>query len=299
MSFFSARYAVYQSEVEQALPVYLGEQPLAEGGQPLAAGEYSLIGGGKRVRPVLLLAVCDLLGYPRQQGLPFACALELIHTYSLIHDDLPAMDNDDLRRGRPTCHVAFGEAMAILAGDALLNRAYEIMLDAIPASGLERGLSAASQIAAAAGSRGMIGGQALDLAAAGHTIDASQLRLMHQMKTGALLKAPVLAAASLAGAEPDVCGLLAEYAEAIGLAFQIKDDILDETADEAALGKSAGKDRRDSKPTFVSLFGLDEAGRQLASAIGQARGALARLAERGLAVDFLAGMTDYLLERSS
>jgi geranylgeranyl diphosphate synthase, type II len=296
---FQAQYAAYQAAVDQALPLYFGQQTAEEGGQPLAAGLYSLTGGGKRVRPVLLLAVCDLLGYPCRQALPYACALELIHTYSLIHDDLPAMDNDDLRRGRPTCHKVFGEATAILAGDALLNRAYEILLDAIPASGSERGLHAARQIAAAAGSRGMIGGQALDLAAAGKSIDAEQLRRMHQLKTGALLKAPVLAATSLAAAEPAVCDMLAEFADAIGLAFQIKDDILDVTADEAMLGKSAGKDRRDGKPTYVSLFGLAEAGRQLEATLAQARNALARMAEQGLAVTFLAGLAEYLLERTS
>jgi geranylgeranyl diphosphate synthase, type II len=297
---FDDQFECYVSEIEAALPAYLPVQPVDEGGLPLEAGRYSLLGGGKRIRPVLLLAVCDLLGSEHQFALPFACALEMIHTYSLIHDDLPAMDNDDQRRGRPTCHVVYGEAIAILAGDVLLNRAYEVMLDAVAASGCtERAVQAARLIAAAAGGRGMIGGQALDLAAEGKVTGADHLKRIHNLKTGALLKAPIMAAASLAAASRDKADLLAAYADAIGLAFQIQDDILDVTADSATLGKSAGKDQRDTKSTYISLFGLDEARQQLAENVGLARAQLVRLAHLGLSVGFFTGLTDFLLTRTN
>jgi geranylgeranyl diphosphate synthase, type II len=230
--------------------------------------------------------------------MPFACALEMIHTYSLIHDDLPSMDNDDFRRGRPTCHKAYGEAMALLAGDTLLNRAFEVMLDAVALTDPGT-LEAARIIAAASGSSGMIGGQALDLDAESKIITAGELRLMHSMKTGALLKAPVMAAAALAGAEEGTRRILAEFADKIGLAFQIKDDILDATADLQTLGKTAGKDQRDQKMTYVSLFGLDEARRLLSATMEQALDALAVLGQAGYQTDFLAGLADFLLVRAS
>ena len=298
MPSFAGRYAEYQAAVECALPLSFPEQADAVGGTAVKAARYSLLGGGKRIRPVLLLAVTDMLGGNREEAMPFACATEMIHTYSLIHDDLPCMDDDDLRRGRPTCHKAFSEAMAVLAGDALLNRAFEVMLAAIspvrPAT-----LEAARIIARAAGSQGMIGGQSLDLSAEGRAISPDELHTLHSMKTGALLKAPILAAASLAGAPADTAGHLSAYADAIGLAFQIQDDILDATADSNTLGKSAGKDLRDSKPTYASLFGLTAARGFLAEAISDARTALDNLLKSGLDPGFLQDMTDYLLTRSN
>jgi geranylgeranyl diphosphate synthase, type II len=290
---FADRLKSYQDEVEEALPDFFPTQPAGQGGRVVEAAQYSLLGGGKRIRPALLLAVCDMLGHGRSVALPFACALEMIHTYSLIHDDLPCMDDDDLRRGRPTCHKAFGEAWAVLAGDALLNRAFEIMLDAIsPAN--PGTLAAARLIGQAAGSRGMIGGQALDIAAKGRSIALDDLKTLHRMKTGALLWAPILAGAALAGADPAVTGLLDRYAGSIGLAFQIQDDILDATSDSQMLGKSAGKDERDNKPTYVSLLGLDDARTQLADAIRDAQSAAAGLAKHGLDTGFLTDLAHYL-----
>jgi geranylgeranyl diphosphate synthase, type II len=298
MTVFRKAYGQYLSEIERILPEFLPPQPAENGGLPVEAARYSLLGGGKRIRPVLLLAVCDLLGGGRAAALPFACALEMIHTYSLIHDDLPAMDDDDLRRGRPTCHKVYGEAIAVLAGDTLLNRAYEILLDTIRPR--RKGTwQAARLIAAASGSQGMIGGQALDLTAGGKTCDLDRLRRMHGLKTGALLKAPILAGASLAGASVRVRRQLAAYGDAIGLAFQIQDDILDATATAANLGKTAGKDRRDDKATYVNILGLDEARRQLDGAIAEAQACLGPLRRQGLRTDFLEGFSEYLIARTS
>ena len=297
MILFADRLAAYQARVEQALPEFFPTASSGSGGQVVEAARYSLLGGGKRIRPVLLLATSELLGVAEIDSMPFACALEMIHTYSLIHDDLPCMDDDDLRRGRPTCHIKYGEAMAVLAGDALLNRAFEIMLAAVrpeqPGT-----ILAARQIARASGSIGMIGGQALDLAAAGQKITLEQLKELHRMKTGALLKAPILAATALAGKTGKEAEALERYSEAIGLAFQIKDDILDATADSGTLGKSAGKDVRDDKPTYASLLGLSEAHNQLASTIDSAKEALQLLSLAGFNPVFLDGLADYLFVRT-
>ena len=298
MNSFKQEFAGYLAAVEQALPEFMPEQPAGDGGQVINAARYSLLAGGKRIRPVLLLAACSMLGCDQAAAMPFACALEMIHTYSLIHDDLPCMDNDDLRRGLPTCHKVYGEAMAVLAGDALLNRACEILLDAALSGGSGK-LEAARIISEAAGSRGMIGGQALDLAAEGKKISADELRKLHQMKTGALIKAPVLAAASLAGAPAKVRSCLEEYANAIGLGFQIKDDILDVTADSSTMGKTTGKDQRDQKSTYVSLFGLDEAQGLLEGTIDAAHLALVDLGTIGYDPAFLNDLADYLLVRSN
>lgn len=307
---FRQQYQAYLALIEQALPEAYPERDEAAGGRVVAAARYSLLAGGKRIRPVLLLAVADLLGVSRLRALPYALAIEMIHTYSLIHDDLPSMDNDDLRRGRPTCHKVYGEALAILAGDALLNRAFELLLAAAAAElkrpdlaetsagRLAAALAASQEIARAAGSAGMIAGQTMDLAAEGQVITAPLLRRLHSLKTGQLILAPAVAAALLADCPPDQAAGIRRYAEHIGLAFQIQDDILDVTANAADLGKSAGKDQRDAKSTYVSLFGLDEARRLLDDASAQASAALDQLAETGLAVDFLTGLTDYLLHRT-
>jgi geranylgeranyl diphosphate synthase type II len=298
MNSFKEQLVVLQTRVEEWLPQYFPSIPDDEGGLVVEAARYSLLGGGKRIRPVLLLATATMLQLPETEAMPFACALEMIHTYSLIHDDLPSMDDDDLRRGRPTCHVKFGEAVAILAGDALLNRAYEVMLSAIR---LERPgtIRAAGYIAKAAGSSGMIGGQILDLSAAGDVLTLNQLRVLHGKKTAALLKAAVIAAALLAQQPLPVLDALQCYSDGIGLAFQIQDDILDATADRLTLGKSAGKDHRDGKPTYVSLLGLYEARRQLALTVEQAKDALQPLIEGGLAIEFLHDLADYLQIRTS
>ena len=245
------------------------------------AMRYSLFAGGKRLRPLLALASAEAVA---QRGhmpiarahalsLPCACALELIHTYSLVHDDLPAMDDDVLRRGRATAHVVYGEGLAILAGDALLTEAFRVLaiepetVDGVsPADLAVRKSEAIALIADAAGAAGMVGGQALDLEAAGPggtPLDAEALREMHTRKTGALIRAAALGGACMTGAAPQLCAAIGEYATQVGLAFQIVDDLLDVEGESAALGKTAGKDAAAGKPTYPSLYGV-EASRRLA-----------------------------------
>jgi geranylgeranyl pyrophosphate synthase len=253
-----------------------------EPGAVWEAMRYSLLAGGKRLRPLLALAAAEAVagrhGASLQQAqtlaLPCACALELIHTYSLVHDDLPAMDNDVLRRGRPTAHVVYGEGMAILSGDALLTEAFALLAsEPREVTGLaaielaSRKVSAIRLIARAAGAEGMVGGQAIDLraaAAGAAALDADRLKDMHARKTGALIRAATLAGASMAGATAAECAALSEYAAHVGLAFQIVDDILDVEGASADLGKTAGKDAAAGKPTYPSLYGLDRS-KQLAS----------------------------------
>ena len=265
-------------------------------GEAMRLGEavrYSLEAGGKRVRPVLCLLACEAVGGTAAQALPGALALEYIHTYSLIHDDLPAMDDDDLRRGRPTNHKVFGEGHAILAGDALLTEAFGLLAaaDLDPVKRAE----ALALLAEGAGWRGMAGGQALDLE--GETLaayDLDHLRLIHRLKTGALLRASVEIGAVLGGAAPEERSALRAYGEAIGLAFQIQDDILDATATEADLGKRAGKDARRGKITYPSLLGLDGARKALSEATETALCQLASLPNR----NSLAAWARYLALRA-
>ncbi len=270
------------------------------------AARYSLLAGGKRIRPVLALAVGQTLGCPLTAVLPFAGAVEMIHTYSLIHDDLPCMDDDDLRRGRPTCHKAYGEANAVLAGDALLNLAFETLSEACldvasglsaPPGGIPGSLRAMAEIARASGRSGMIGGQAIDLAAENGGVPDAFLEMMHRMKTGALLRAPAVAAAYLSGADPEALEAVDRFSTALGLAFQIKDDILDVTADAANLGKTPGKDAESGKTTFVTRYGLTEASARLSSASGEAVSALDDLERSGFDVDFLKDLIRFQLER--
>lgn len=222
------------------------------------AMRYAALGSGKRIRPFLLYRTGEMLGADENSLDTPACAVELIHAYSLVHDDLPAMDDDDLRRGRPTCHRAFDEATAILAGDALQTLAFEVLSTAseLPA---ELRLTMLTTLAQASGAQGMAGGQALDLAAVGQSIDLAALEQMHRLKTGALIAASVQLGALAAGADTRTQTQLAHYARAIGLAFQVRDDILDVTTDSHTLGKTQGKDAAQDKPTYVSLLGLDEA----------------------------------------
>ncbi len=261
------------------------------------AMRYSLFAGGKRLRPMLALASAEAVAGRRGESLaeahalelPAACALELIHTYSLVHDDLPAMDDDMLRRGRPTAHVAFGEGMAILAGDALLTEAFSLLARehaasaAIQAEELyRRRLTATALVADAAGAAGMVGGQALDLQAAAPAaaaLDEAALREMHSRKTGALILASVQAGAIMGGAGDPMLRAVERYAREVGLAFQIVDDILDVEGASADLGKTAGKDAAAGKPTYPALFGLDESRRRAADGITRA---LAALQEAGL-----------------
>ena len=221
---------------------------------------YSVLAGGKRLRPVLVIAAVEAVGGNREDILPFAVAVEYIHTYTLIHDDLPALDNDDLRRGKPTNHKVFGEAIAILAGDALLTQAFYLMthsslMSAIPP---EKLLQAAHDMTGAIGTLGMIGGQVVDIESEGKPIDAGTLEYIHVHKTGCLIKACIRAGAILSQAEVDQFEALSNYGEQIGLAFQIVDDILDITADQSLLGKDIGSYVGKKKATYPALYGLDE-----------------------------------------
>ena len=217
---------------------------------------YSLLAGGKRLRPVLVLETCRMCGGDVETALPFACAVEMLHTYSLIHDDLPCMDNDDLRRGRPTNHKIYGEATAVLAGDGLLTACFETMLEAadLPAG---RSVAAAGCLARAAGARGMVGGQVLDVAGEGHALTLAEVEELQQLKTGALISAAAEMGCILAGGSEDQRAAVRRYAQKLGLAFQIQDDILDVEGDEELMGKPLGSDRENEKTTFVTLKGVE------------------------------------------
>ena len=266
------------------------------------AMRYSVDAGGKRLRPILTLAGAETVAptFAAESAidlaLPAACAIELIHTYSLIHDDLPAMDDDSLRRGRPTNHVVHGEGMAILAGDGLLTEAFSLLSTEPRDPRLaDRKIRAIQTIADAAGGRGMVGGQAIDLLAAGSTtLDGHTLQDMHARKTGALIRAAAVAGAIMAGGSDDAIAAIGEYGRHVGLAFQIVDDILDVEGDAMDLGKTAGKDARAGKPTYPSTYGLD-ASRRLATERHDA--AIAALRSAGLESSRLAEIAAWVLER--
>jgi geranylgeranyl diphosphate synthase type II len=273
-----------RAEVEAALAGILPSPPDCP--SPVAeAMEYSLTAGGKRLRPVLCLASADAVGGDRALALPAACAIELIHTYSLIHDDLPAMDNDTMRRGRPTLHVVAGEGMAILAGDGLLTEAFLVLAReprSSDASLVARKLRTIATVAAAAGPCGMVGGQAIDLASVAGppgggppaTLDADGVRTMHGKKTGALIRAAAVAGAIMGGgSEPEIAAIDTAAGE-FGLAFQIVDDILDVEGASADLGKTAGKDAAAGKPTYPALYGVEASRRMAADCLDRAEAAL-------------------------
>ena len=261
----------------------------------MQAMEYSLMAGGKRLRPILLMSAADAAGGVGENFVTVADALEMIHTYSLIHDDLPAMDNDDYRRGKLTNHKVFGEAMAILAGDALLTLAFEVVLrqrDVPP----EILLNVSREIAQAAGAAGMVGGQVIDLLSEGKQIDLSTLKLMHSGKTGALFRAAIRSGAILAQAPEKILKDLTRYANAFGLAFQITDDILDVAGDAKLLGKSTGSDAKNGKATYVSLTTLDTARSYAQAAVDEALDALKNF---GTEADFLRELVKYLIDREN
>ncbi len=221
---------------------------------------YSIFAGGKRIRPILLLKTFELVSKASfEKALPFASAIEMIHTYSLIHDDLPAMDNDDFRRGKPTNHKVYGESMAILAGDALLNLAYETMINSITkdCDNINGYIEAIKKIGTASGVNGMIGGQAVDMLSDESIINEEQLKFIHNKKTSALIEASIIAGGLLADGNEEQISALRDYGKAIGLCFQIRDDILDEIGDDEKLGKSVGSDESNSKLTYISLYGLE------------------------------------------
>jgi geranylgeranyl pyrophosphate synthase len=255
----AAEVAAWQEHFEGVLERHLPVER-SEPGSLHHAMRYATLAGGKRFRPVLVYATGKALGMAVEQLDPMAAAIELIHAYSLVHDDLPAMDDDDLRRGRPTCHRAFDEATAILAGDALQALAFEVLAGELPVTG--HSLAVIHEIANACGSAGMAGGQALDLDAVGRRLDQSGLENMHRLKTGALIRAAVTAPCLLAGLEQGMRDQFAAFGECIGLAFQICDDILDVTGNSAVIGKSTLADAALDKPTFVSVLGLEESRKQ-------------------------------------
>ena len=257
--------------------------------------EYSLMAGGKRLRPILLMAAADACGKDGRAFITSACALEMIHTYSLIHDDLPAMDDDNLRRGKPTNHVKFGAGMATLAGDGLLTMAFEVLTrekNVRP----ETILSVIREVSVAAGTSGMVGGQAIDLESEGRRIDLTCLRRMHMGKTGALFRAALRTGAILAGASEKELAALTQYAEAFGLAFQITDDILDVTGSEAEIGKPVGSDRRNEKSTYVTLTSLARAQELVDEAIESALSAVEIFGEKA---SFLQDLVRFLSHRRS
>ncbi len=254
------------------------------------AMRYAVLGDGKRIRPILTYATGEALGVPRHILNPPACAVELIHAYSLIHDDLPAMDDDDLRRGRPTCHRAFDEATAILAGDAIQALAFRVLSHGeLPGISAQQRLAMVESLADASGSRGMAGGQALDLAAVGRELSLAELENMHIHKTGALIRASVrLGALCAPDAEEGLLGQLDHYAKCVGLAFQVRDDILDVEGDTAVIGKPRGSDLASNKPTYTSLLGLEGARETCDSLYREAIESLEPLGERGETLRWLA-----------
>jgi len=283
-SWMSAVQARTESALQRLLPA-----ATAAPSRLHAAMRYSALGGGKRVRPLLCHAAGAVFGADAERLDIPACAVELIHVYSLVHDDLPCMDDDVLRRGKPTCHVEYDEATALLVGDALQALAFQVLA--------EHGGSAAmlATLAQAAGSRGMAGGQAIDLAAVGKALTLAELEFMHIHKTGALIRAAVALGAQTGGADGESQRRLGQFAARAGLLFQVVDDILDAEASTATLGKTAGKDAAQNKPTYVSLLGIGRAKEMAAELRTEAKSALA---DFGARAERLAQLTDYITERS-
>lgn len=283
----------YQRRIEAVL-----DQRLAPGSAPdarlIEAMRYATLSGGKRLRPVLVYAAGTTCDAPDDVLDAMAAAVEMVHVYSLIHDDLPAMDNDDLRRGRPTCHRAFDDATAILAGDALQACAFEILTAGVRALPGQAGLDALAELAHAAGLHGMAGGQAIDLGACGKPIDLPELERMHRLKTGALIRVSVRLGAIAGGASQETLGHLSRYAECIGLAFQIRDDVLDVEGDPEVLGKACGADARLDKATFPSLQGLDASRDRAVALVDEA---LAELQPFGQEADLLRFLARYIVDR--
>jgi geranylgeranyl diphosphate synthase type II len=291
----------YPESLRQDVERYLEAMRFSE--EPLTAGleeamRYSLLAGGKRIRPVLSLATARAIGMEHREVMPLAGAIELIHTYSLIHDDLPAMDDDDLRRGQPTCHVKFGEGVAILAGDGLYAEAFRHLLTK-QRSAPERVLAAAAELAAATGVKGMVGGQYADVSTSAARGPVA-LRRLHELKTGRLIGASVLCVLVLGGIDGERETMpFRRFAAELGVLFQIVDDILDVTGTDDALGKPRGSDERHGKRTYVSEFGIDRARELAAESRLTALGALTEAARQGRATGELEGITDFIYTRTS
>ena len=297
-AYVASRRALIEGALDSCLPPSPMCPPILR-----QAMHYSLTAGGKRVRPVLCLAGAEAVGAPAEIALPTACALELIHTYSLIHDDLPAMDDDSLRRGRPTLHVVAGEGMAILAGDGLLTEAFRVLVSQTGAQA-SRVLQTVAVVAEAAGAVGMVGGQAVDLATVtpdpsgrlAPPLDAAGVAGMHAMKTGALIRAAAVSGAIIGGGTDVQVTAIGAAAREFGLAFQIVDDILDVEGDAASIGKTPGKDAAAGKPTYPALYGIIESRRMASECLTRAEAALG---EAGLAPSWLLGIGRWIIERSN
>ena len=276
--------------LEKILHASIPSEPIVE------AMKYSLMAGGKRIRPVLCLAAAEAVGGKPQAVLPAACALEIVHTYSLIHDDLPAMDNDDLRRGKPTCHVAFDEATAILAGDALLTLAFQVLSSVQSTTGNQASgwLKVIHIISTAAGYRGMIRGQMLDMAAEGQHLTLAELKSMHALKTGALIEASLLCGALLAGARKRQMDILKTYAHSIGLAFQVTDDILNVEGNPKIMGKAVGTDELREKSTYPAILGLERSRQFAKNLVDEALQALEDFDKKA---DPLRALATYIIDR--
>lgn len=288
--------AVFPDAKRAAVDSYL-EAVDFDGDEPIAgvveAMRYSLLAGGKRVRPVLALATAEALGHDPETVMPFAAALELVHTYSLIHDDLPAMDDDDLRRGKPTCHVVYGENVAILAGDALFAEALRLVTSRQQGDPADI-LRALDELLHATGAAGMVGGQYIDIA--GEVRTADQLTHMHRLKTGRLIGASVKGTALVLGEETQTVALLSDFAAELGVLFQIIDDILDVTGSDADLGKPSGSDERHGKATYVSVFGLERARALADEKHERVKNLLASIGFQGDAGD-LRSVSEYIFSR--
>ena len=282
------------NKIEQILNEYM---PKEEGYQKkiFESMNYSLKAGGKRLRPILTLEACKIVGGEEEDAIVFAVAIEMIHTYSLIHDDLPALDNDDLRRGRKTNHKVYGEAMAILAGDGLLNYAYEIMLkESIGKNDPEKYLKAINEIAKSAGIYGMIGGQVVDIESEGKKIDMDKLDFIHMNKTAAIIIGCMRAGAIIGNATDKQLEDITKYAKNIGLSFQIVDDILDIVGDEAKLGKNVGSDIDNEKSTYPSLIGLEKSKEVANQLIKEAKASINQISKDNA---FLNGLAEYIVDR--
>jgi geranylgeranyl diphosphate synthase type II len=286
MNYLQSRQALIEENLERFVPV-LYPVRLYE------SMRYSLLAGGKRLRPVLCLAACELAGGTTDMAMPTACALEMIHTMSLIHDDLPSMDNDDYRRGLPTNHKVYGEAMAILAGDALLAYAFQVIAEteSVPAQSV---LEVVRRLGMAASATGLVGGQVVDIESEGKQISLDTLQYIHEHKTGALLEISVVSGALLGGASSEQVELLSSYAHKVGLAFQIIDDVLDITATDEQLGKTAGKDLAQAKATYPSFWGVEASTAKAQQLIAEAKATLKPFGEKAVILEHLA---DFITQR--
>ena len=291
-AYLAERRAMVEAALERALPASEGTPP-----RLLEAMRYAVFSGGKRVRPILALMACEAAPAEPVRALSFACALEFIHTYSLVHDDLPAMDDDDLRRGRPTVHVVFGEALAILAGDALLTEAFRVAADGVEAAGVEpaRALAIVGALAAAAGAAGLVGGQVADLEAEGVAADLALVESIHRRKTAALIAAAVEAGALAGGASDARRAALGAYGRALGLAFQVADDVMDAVAPTAITGKRTGRDAEHGKATYPTVLGIDGARHAARELLARC---LAAIAPLGASAEPLRALASFIVERA-